>query len=325
MALLAWQATVQDQAGNAVVNPSVTVRNAVDNSLADIFADEDGLTPLANPFTGTSQGFVKFFAAYGRYNIEGALGAETTATWEVQLEDWTGRAEAAAEQAEAEVSSAAVRFYDSVADFQAATIPALVNVIGVVNADGEMIFYRREPGAVGEYDLLHIIQNENWAKSSVMGAEITAAIDDAVSAAEFPIVTSGTFDPTVTFATPGTLAVVYGAVRRGRYIRIGNWVRVTIQFNTVTITKGTASGRLRIGFDALPFTPNALGLGSGQLRFVNSLVTGATLPSSRPLVYPGLKYIEIGAISTTGGYTFLETANIADGAVRLDVVFEFEV
>lgn len=83
MALVRWQATVQDGNGDYVVNPSVTVRNAADNSLADIF-DDAGLAK-ANPFTGTSEGFVYFNAIPGRYIIEGVKGAETAEDWIVDL------------------------------------------------------------------------------------------------------------------------------------------------------------------------------------------------------------------------------------------------
>ncbi len=107
MPMLAWQAVVQDQGGNAVVNPSITVRNFSDNSLASIFADSDGTIPIANPFIGESSGFVKFYADYGRYLVEGAYGASTTASWDVLIEDYTGRAEAAADAADAAAETAA--------------------------------------------------------------------------------------------------------------------------------------------------------------------------------------------------------------------------
>ena len=58
MTLIAWQATVQDDEGNVIVNPSITVRRASDDGLADIF-DSEG-EALDNPYTGTSEGFVQF-------------------------------------------------------------------------------------------------------------------------------------------------------------------------------------------------------------------------------------------------------------------------
>lgn len=79
MALVPWNATVQDDAGNYVPLPVVTVRNAADDTLATIY-DESG-SPLSNPLTGLANGFVQFFAEPGRYTIEGALDGSTTATW----------------------------------------------------------------------------------------------------------------------------------------------------------------------------------------------------------------------------------------------------
>lgn len=83
MTLVRWQATVQNNAGGAVVNPSVTVRKASDNSLANIF--DDAGSAKANPFIGTSEGFVSFRANPGEYIIQGASGAENAPDWRVTL------------------------------------------------------------------------------------------------------------------------------------------------------------------------------------------------------------------------------------------------
>jgi len=85
MTLTAWQATVQHDDGDFVVNPSITVRFASDNSLADIFSDAGGTTTLVNPFLGTAEGFVQFYAAPGKYLIQGAKGGSQTQEWVVDL------------------------------------------------------------------------------------------------------------------------------------------------------------------------------------------------------------------------------------------------
>ena len=89
MTLIAWQATVQDDEGNVIVNPSITVRRASDDELADIF-DGEGAA-LDNPYTGTSEGFVQFFAQPGKYTIQGARGGSVTQTWTVDLSSPTGK------------------------------------------------------------------------------------------------------------------------------------------------------------------------------------------------------------------------------------------
>lgn len=83
MALVRWQATVQDGFGNVVVNPSITVRNASSGSLAPIY-DDVGVTK-ANPFTGGTDGFVSFKAFPGKYIIEGAKGGQDAPDWIVDL------------------------------------------------------------------------------------------------------------------------------------------------------------------------------------------------------------------------------------------------
>lgn len=80
MALIPWNATVQDDDGNFVPLPVVTVRNAADDTLASIY-DMSGVA-ASNPLTGLANGFVQFQVQPGRYTIEGALDGSTTATWE---------------------------------------------------------------------------------------------------------------------------------------------------------------------------------------------------------------------------------------------------
>lgn len=79
----AWQATVQDDNGNVVVNPSITVYQADGVTLAQIYNENE--TPKANPFIGTLEGFVQFFAPDGDYRIRGSKGANQTEFWSVLL------------------------------------------------------------------------------------------------------------------------------------------------------------------------------------------------------------------------------------------------
>lgn len=81
--MFTWQATAQDEAGNVVPLPVVTVYLEDGATLASIF-DEDG-TPLANPFTGTMEGFVQFQAYAGSYYIVGESGGAETEVWSVTL------------------------------------------------------------------------------------------------------------------------------------------------------------------------------------------------------------------------------------------------
>ena len=63
---------------NAPVSPTVTVRDsATGNPLSTIFSD-NGVTPLANPYTADSTGNFTFFSANGLYNVIVDEGLLTT-------------------------------------------------------------------------------------------------------------------------------------------------------------------------------------------------------------------------------------------------------
>ena len=81
--MFAWQATAQDESGNVVPLPVVTVWKLDGATLADIY-DETG-SPIPNPLTGTLEGFVQFWAAAGTYKIEGVGDGSYTEEWEVTL------------------------------------------------------------------------------------------------------------------------------------------------------------------------------------------------------------------------------------------------
>lgn len=74
--MFAWQATVQDEDGNIVPLPVVTVYQSDGSTLADIY-DETG-SSLSNPLTGTLEGFVQFWANPGKYRIIGTNGGVTS-------------------------------------------------------------------------------------------------------------------------------------------------------------------------------------------------------------------------------------------------------
>lgn len=63
----------------------------------------------------------------------------------------------------------------------------------------------------------------------------------------------GTFTPTLTFAVAGSQSMTY-SVQDGRYTKIGDMVAFRIKL-TGTVTKGTATGNLRLS--SLPFTNEA--------------------------------------------------------------------
>src|SRR5690606_6029890 len=78
--LAVWQRTIVDEEGNVVPGAEVEVRREEDGSLATLYADRAGETPLSNPLAADMSGFVRFFAQGDAYTIT-AVGAGSTRTW----------------------------------------------------------------------------------------------------------------------------------------------------------------------------------------------------------------------------------------------------
>ena len=74
-----------------VVNPTVTVYDSGTMNFSVLFSD-DGITPLANPFTGDINGMVFFYAADGLYDVvySGGTPAVSYTIGAVQLDDTLG-------------------------------------------------------------------------------------------------------------------------------------------------------------------------------------------------------------------------------------------
>lgn len=64
----AYQNVVQDLLGTALASVTVSVFDHDTEDLSTIYSD-DGVTPLANPFTNDANGSYKFYAANGRYDV----------------------------------------------------------------------------------------------------------------------------------------------------------------------------------------------------------------------------------------------------------------
>lgn len=64
---------ITDSEGTWVASPTITVYVSGTATIASIF-DDDGVTPLANPFTGPSTGFVHMYAPDGVYDIQATGG-----------------------------------------------------------------------------------------------------------------------------------------------------------------------------------------------------------------------------------------------------------
>ncbi len=83
-----FQNNIQDQFGNEISLPTITVRNVIGGALSTLFED-DGVTPLANPFTAQDISEFFFYADNGRYDIF-VTGPVTDAALDVLLFDPIG-------------------------------------------------------------------------------------------------------------------------------------------------------------------------------------------------------------------------------------------
>jgi hypothetical protein len=116
----------------------------------------------------------------------------------------------------------------------------------------------------------------------------------------------GTFTPTLTYATPGTLSVSYNAGQTGgKYTKIGRQVTIELKLVLTAFTKGTASGNLLIG--GLPFTSASstasLGVGSFLSFNYTSGITAEELSLTRAIVLSNDTHIRILRMQADGAFT----------------------
>lgn len=69
-----WQRTIVDESGNVLPGATITVKRESTGANAVIFADEAG-SQLQNPFTADAEGFARFYADGGTYQITATSGA----------------------------------------------------------------------------------------------------------------------------------------------------------------------------------------------------------------------------------------------------------
>lgn len=155
---------------------------------------------------------------------------------------------------------------------------------------------------------------------SATGSETEQTLADWLADIAALQLAQGTWTPTITFATPGDLAVVYDA-QVARYIRVGNWVWLNIDELTFTATHTNASGGLNISVPA-GLTPAQQA--SGSVRFVGtspaypsgatSLVVGASTGGT--LILNGQ-----GAAASPGNLSASQITTEVEFSLRLTVSY----
>lgn len=101
---------------------------------------------------------------------------------------------------------------------------------------------------------------------------------------------SGTWTPTLTFETPGDLAVTY-TIRVGSYTKVGRQVTVHFELATSAFTYMTASGNLQV--TGLPYPISATYSPSGSLSAYSG-ITDATTPFVGVLGVPSSSLMTFG-------------------------------
>lgn len=206
-----------------------------------------------------------------------------------------------------------IEFYDTTAAFMLAIIPSATTRVVIDNASGEMVGYRREPGASGPEDLQHP-DGSDWAKATLTSSDLLAAVTDAVAGAEFVQAESGTFTPTITFASPGDLAVTYGSIQRGDYRLVNGQVTFWININTASLAFTTASGNLRVS--GLPYACSSLCVGSGSWRLIPQWIAPAPavdLVNAGITVASGQSYVEFGFQRFGGAFNPIQASHCVTG------------
>jgi hypothetical protein len=133
----------------------------------------------------------------------------------------------------------------------------------------------------------------------------------------------GTWTPTLTFATPGNLNVVY-SVRLGHHIKIGKMVTAWCIIGTSTFTHTTASGEMRI--TGLPFTSAT----AADRQFSGSAeIDTFTLPGGRTQVNANMfnnstiiRFIASGSGTARVAMTAADHTSGVGATIKVSVTYE---
>lgn len=176
---------------------------------------------------------------------------------------------------------------------------------GTANTDYVMTETYFGPTISGARDLG--LSSVRFDQAYVQGVNFPATQVASADANTLDDYEEGTWTPTLTFATPGNLTVVYSS-RIGTYTKVGRTVDYKCNIVTTTFTHTTASGLAivtGIPFTMSAFSPVAVGLSSG-FTIGADFQFGAMLTSAQISLY--------GWNNSTGaGATNLTTAHLPSG------------
>lgn len=178
---------------------------------------------------------------------------------------------------------------------------------------------------IGNTGATAIVLTGTNANVSVLGNLYSGCTTNITNSATFTGKVEGvtvTFTPTITFTTPGDLSVTY-STQVGRWIRVGNYVDVTIDITTSAFTHTTASGNLTIGTVPTCVTASG-GRWPGSVQFNG--VTKANYTQFSPYMLSGGTTMTISASGSAQAIDSVTAANMpTGGTVILNMQNRYEV
>ena len=181
-------------------------------------------------------------------------------------------------------SGVATNLTGTAAGLTAGTVTTNANLTGPITSVGNATSVAAQTGTGSTF----VMQTSPTLTTPALGVASATSINFGQDA--FNYYDEGTFTPTLTFATPGDLSVVYSS-RVGIYTRIGRVVTISFQIITSTFTHTTASGALQI--TGAPFTSgstqawsNALGNFQGFTKANYTQVGSQIGASATTLTFP---------------------------------------
>jgi len=199
MALNVWQASIVDEDGDVQPGASIEVREQSGLTLASIFTDSAGSTPLANPFTADGDGFARFYVEAGRYRIVATFGANSRTWQDVVLGVPFG---------EIELPALSIVANSTNATAVATALQAANDGEVLQRSSSVLVFAALGPSSLGSGSACSVLGRS--ANSSGVRADIAASANDRVlartsDALSFVQLTAGMFPSSLSLATVLTL------------------------------------------------------------------------------------------------------------------------
>lgn len=158
--------------------------------------------------------------------------------------------------------------------------------------------------------MIAFLNDDTFATATTTSGASSTSIKNYVDA-KFE---TGTFTPTITFDTPGDLAVTYTS-RAGSYTRIVTPTRkicfITFDLSVNTMTFTTASGNVRMG--GLPFAGIGTYLAGLSIQFTSNFSWGTNGTFLSGTVGNGASYFNLQNKINNGNFATLAVAQFTSG------------